>query len=243
MLRNSDARTLQAEMPVDIRHGFIRKVYSIVGAQLVLTTLVAFAFVKAGTKYLQTHESTTMGLLLLSMVLSVGTMCIFCCAPRLMRQFPWNYIILFLFTVAEAILVGLISVQYTQESVLIALGITTFVVFGLTLFACQTKMDFTGCGPYLFVGMLCLMAFGFFIWLGSFFLGSEAFTTLRLLYACGGATLFSFYLVYDTQLIVGGKHQRRNEFSLDDYAFAAISLYIDIVQLFLYLLEIFGQRR
>merc|ERR1711972_323986 len=135
------------------------------------------------------------------------------------------------------------SVQYTQESVIIALAITTVVVFGLTLFACQTKVDFTGCGPYLFVGLLCLMGFGFSLWLGSFFLGGAAWSTLRLMYACGGALLFSFYIVFDTQLIVGGKHSRSNEFSVDDYAFAAISLYIDIIQLFLYLLRIFGDRR
>ena len=65
--------------------------------------------------------------------------------------------------------------------------------------------------------------------------------TLQLVYAWAGALLFSFFIVYDTQLIVGGKHS--HEFSIDDYAFAAISLYLDIVQLFLYLLRIFGQRR
>merc|ERR1712087_1065169 len=116
------------------------------------------------------------------------------------------------------------------------------VVFGLTLFACQTKLDFTGCGPYLFVGILCLMAFGFFVCLGSFFLSYHSQEILNTLYACAGALLFSFYIVYDTQLIVGGKHQHSHEFGVDDYAFAAISLYLDIVQLFLFLLRIFGRR-
>merc|ERR1712217_747063 len=146
-------------------------------------------------------------------------------------------------TLGESIIVGLISAQYTQESVLIALGVTTVVVFGLTLFACQTKVDFTGCGPYLFVALLCLMAFGFFMWLGSFFLSPASMQTMNIMYASAGALIMSFYIVYDTQLIVGGKHQRSNEFSIDDYAFAAISLYIDIVQLFLYILRLFGDRR
>merc|ERR1719401_2541810 len=124
-----------------------------------------------------------------------------------------------------------------------AFGITCGIVIGLTIFACQTKHDFTGCGPYLFVGMLCLMMFGFFMWLGSFFLSGAAWSTMNLLYSCGGALLFSFYIVYDTQLIVGGKHERSQQFGIDDYAFAAINLYLDIVQLFIYLLRIFGQRR
>jgi len=49
------------------------------------------------------------------------------------------------------------------------------------------------------------MMFGFFIWLGRFFLaGTPAFHTLNVLYACGGALLMSFYIVYDTQLLSEG---------------------------------------
>lgn len=224
-----------------VRHGFIRKVYGIVGTQLLMTTVITIAIMKAGSDWLRLHHSMVFGLILLSLFLTIGTMCIFCCAPQLMRKSPQNYVILFLFTLAESIVVGLVSVQYTTASVAMAFGILTVVVFGLTIFACQTKIDFTGCGPYLFVGMLCLFAFGFFMWLGSYFLPYEDMKTLHLLYACGGALLFSFYIVYDTQLIVGGKHHQA-AIGIDDYAFAAISLYLDIVQLFLFLLQIFGQR-
>lgn len=226
-----------------VRNGFIRKVYGIVGSQLLMTTLISIAIMKAGKVFLRQHQSMVLGLILLSAALSIGTMCIFCCAPSLMRKSPQNYIILFLFTLAESIVVGMITVQYDTSTVVMAFGVLTVVVFALTVFACQTSIDFTGCGPYLFVGILCLMAFGFFMWLASFFADSESMRTLNLVYACGGALLFSFYIVYDTQLIVGGKHQRSHEFGVDDYAFAAINLYLDIVNLFLYLLQIFGNRR
>lgn len=240
-----DARDIQGQFHSrQIRHGFIRKVYGIVGSQLLLTAAVSAAIMKAGPDYLQQNQDMTLGLLLFSMMITIGTMCIFCCAPGLMRKSPQNYIIMFLFTLAESIVVGLVSVQYTQESVMIALGTTTVVVFALSLFACQTKYDFTGCGPYIFVAFMCLFMLGFFCWLGSAVgLSGPAFETMRLCYSIGGALLFSFYIVYDTQLIVGGKHQRSNEFSIDDYAFAAISLYLDIVQLFLFLLRMFGDRR
>jgi len=241
---SDDARTFQLfDVSTQIRNGFIRKVYGIVGSQLLLTVAIASLFMNAGIGYLRHNQSLTLGLLLLSSCLSIGTMCIFCCSPQLMRKSPTNYLILFLFTVGESIVVGLISVQYKTESVIVCAAITAFIVFGLTLFACQTRHDFTGCGPYIFVALLCLMAFGFFMWLGSFFLSGAAMQTMNLLYACGGALIMSFYIVYDTQLIVGGKHHRANEFSVDDYAFAAISLYIDIVQLFMYLLQLFGDRR
>jgi FtsH-binding integral membrane protein len=240
---NDDTRQFGTFTTTDVRNGFIRKVYSLVGIQLLVTTAIAVGIMKIGESKLRANSEATLGLLIVSSILTIATMCTLCCCPHLMRKYPWNYVILGLFTIGESIVVGLISVQFTTQSVIMAFGITCFIVIALTIFACQTKYDFTGCGPYLFVGCLCLMGFGFFMWLGSFFLTGEAFHQLNLIYAFGGALLMSCYIVYDTQLIVGGKHQRQAEFGVDDYAFAALSLYIDIVQLFLYLLQLFGNRR
>ena len=47
------------------------------------------------------------------------------------------------------------------------------------------------------------------------------------------------YLVFDTQLILGGKH-RKYEISPEEYVFAALNLYLDIVSLFLLLLQLIG---
>lgn len=62
---------------------------------------------------------------------------------------------------------------------------------------------------------------------------------LSLVYACLGALLFSFYLVYDTQLMLGGKH--KYSISPEEYIFAALNLYLDIVNIFLYILQIIGR--
>lgn len=100
-----------------------------------------------------------------------------------------------------------------------------------------------GCGPYLFCALLILLGFSFVLAIGSIagLGGSVAFETMRLIYAALGALLFSFYIVFDTQLIVGGKH--KHGFSIDDYAMAAICIYIDIIQLFLFILQLLGDRR
>ena len=57
-------------------------------------------------------------------------------------------------------------------------------------------------------------------------------------YGAAGALVFMVYIVYDTQLMIGGKHK----YSLDpeEYVFAALNLYLDIINLFLYLLSIIG---
>jgi len=53
--------------------------------------------------------------------------------------------------------------------------------------------------------------------------------------------VISLYLIYDTQLICGGKHGRANQISMDDYIFAAIMLYLDILILFLEILKLLGK--
>ena len=56
---------------------------------------------------------------------------------------------------------------------------------------------------------------------------------------CGlGVVCFTVYLAFDTKLIMGGG---RFELSPDDYIEAVVQLYVDIVYIFLYLLQIFGR--
>merc|ERR1719375_1213513 len=95
--------------------------------------------------------------------------------------------------------------------------------------------DFTGFGPYLFAGLMVLCMFGLVLsilgWCG------VRIDWLLMFYDACGVLLFTFYIVYDTQLILGewGGHQQ--QFGLDDYVFAALNLYLDIINLFLYILR------
>ena len=57
-------------------------------------------------------------------------------------------------------------------------------------------------------------------------------------YASIGALIFSLYIVYDTQLMMGGKH--KYALSPEEYIFAALNLYLDIINLFRYVLIIVG---
>eukprot|EP00931_Biecheleriopsis_adriatica_P098778 TRINITY_DN7287_c0_g2_i1.p1 TRINITY_DN7287_c0_g2~~TRINITY_DN7287_c0_g2_i1.p1 ORF type:complete len:279 (+),score=52.24 TRINITY_DN7287_c0_g2_i1:67-837(+) len=235
--------TLSAISSTAVRNGFIQKVYGILGTQLIVTALVGGLVMTYAKTLQRTSPGLVMTLLVLSSVASLVMMFVFICCPQTMRQTPTNYILLAVFTLAEAVVVGFVSAQYTQESVLIVLFVTCFVVLGLTLFACQTKYDFTSYLPYVLAACLVMCAFGFILMFASMFGASgPAFQGARLLYAFFGALLSSFFIVLDTQMIVGGKHSKF-QFSVDDYCMAAINLYLDIVQLFLYLLQLFGDRR
>ncbi len=94
-------------------------------------------------------------------------------------------------------------------------------------------------GMYLYVCLIVFILSGFIA--GVFFATVDNFQTIQLVYATGGVLLFSCYLVYDTQLIIGGKHAKF-QFSVDDYVFAALNLYLDIINLFIYILQLLNQR-
>lgn len=74
-----------------------------------------------------------------------------------------------------------------------AVGITAAVCIGLTIFAFQTKWDFTMMGGILFVFVLLLMLFGII----AMFTRSNV---VHLVYSCCGALLFSVYLICEYQI-------------------------------------------
>ena len=94
------------------------------------------------------------------MALGLILIIVLACCPSVRRKYPQNIIALGLFTVCEGVMLGTISSFYDVEAVLIAVGITAGVTLGLTLFAFQTKIDFTGCGAALFAMLIILIIAG-----------------------------------------------------------------------------------
>lgn len=236
-----DEAPLVALASPSARNGFIRKVFGILAAQLTVTLFVGALFVLHGRQWLKSNPSAVIGALSLSSGVSLGISLICACCPEVMRRSPGNYIILAVFTLAESVLVGVACLHYTAGSVLFCVGLTALVVFGLTVYALRTNNDFTTAGPYLFTALLVLCGTGFLMWAVSAFgyQHSPLFGYMQVAYAAGGALLFSFFIIYDMQMVVGGNH--KHEFSIDDYAMAAMCLYIDILQLFLSLLQLLGR--
>lgn len=83
--------------------------------------------------------------------------------------------------------------------------------------------------------LVCFVLFGL---IAAFFPASR---TVNLVYAGIGTIIFSLYIVYDTQLMVGGSH--KYSLSPEEYVFASLNLYLDIVNLFMYILSIIGNSR
>ncbi|PFH33891.1 nmda receptor glutamate-binding chain [Besnoitia besnoiti] len=225
------ARTAQEEIDEkiftkEIRQGFIRKVYGIIAMQLIATAGVTalFLFVKPVQAWFLLHGQPVM--IAASVLLLVTSIPLVCCESA-SRRFPVNYLLLFVFTVAESVLVGAITSHYSEKTVLIAVAGTAAITIGLSLFACQVKYDFTSWVGILFILMLNLMIFGLFC----FILPKWA----QILYSSLALLVFSIYLVVDTQLVIGRGKLRLSE---DDYIVAALMIYVDIITIFLHLLRL-----
>ncbi|XP_063766454.1 fas apoptotic inhibitory molecule 2b isoform X2 [Eleginops maclovinus] len=211
------------------------QVYAILMVQLFVTVAIVslFSFCAPVRYYIQTHP----GLYMASYLVFFATYIALSCCGNLRRQFPWNIILLVLFTLSMASMMGFVSSFYNTKSVVLCLGITSLVCLSVTIFSFQTKIDVTSCHGVLFslcmVMLLCaitlsiVVPFGYVPW-------------LHALYAVGGAILFTLFLAFDTQLLLGNK---RYTISPEEYVFATLSLYLDIIYLFSFLLQIFGGGR
>jgi len=208
-----------ADSAPEIRAAFIRKVYTILFIQLFGTAAVGgYMQYSDATAWIQNHMWSVYTAMIGSFV-TLGLLW------WKRHSHPLNLFLLGTFTFFEAFTVGLIVGFYDQTVVLQALLITMGVFLGLTLFTFQSKYDFSGMGPFLFGGLLVLMLtgiVGIFIPFGK---------TIDLIYAIGGSLLFSGYIVYDTFVIT-------KKLSPDESIMAAISLYLDFINLFLSILRL-----
>uniref|UniRef100_A0A7S0HSF5 Transmembrane BAX inhibitor motif-containing protein 4 n=1 Tax=Phaeocystis antarctica TaxID=33657 RepID=A0A7S0HSF5_9EUKA len=214
-----------ANCSAEVRAGFIRKVYGILSMQLLLTVVGAatFMFVESARSFALSSTGVFYTALFMPFPVLFALFCY-------KNKHPVNMYLLTLFTVCEAYTVGVIcAVYYEQgygEIVLQALLLTAAVFISLTSYVFVTKKDFSWMGGALYMGLIILLVWGFINML--FPIGGGLG---RAVFSLMGALLFSGYILYDTSVIM-------LHMGPDDYIMASVSLYLDIINLFLYLLEI-----
>jgi FtsH-binding integral membrane protein len=209
----------------------VRKVYGILCTQLLITLAMCCIPVY--------HEPTRLWLdkdkwiLAIPFTLWIVSMCCIFCSKKMARTVPWNYILLLIFTVSMGSIVMFCTSQYEPKSVLMATGMTFVVVLGLSLYVWNTKdeIDYGSAGCTIIgcvLSTMCLVL-----------LFSDV-NRNNTLYSALFCVMFGFYIVYDTHLIVGGGHY---EIDAEDYIIASIIIYMDIINLFLHVLRLLGEKR
>ncbi|KAH7517251.1 hypothetical protein FEM48_Zijuj09G0043200 [Ziziphus jujuba var. spinosa] len=211
----------------ELRWAFIRKIYSILSLQLLATIAVAATVISV--RPIAHFFSTTTTGLALYIVLIITPFIILCPLYYYHQRHPVNYFLLGIFTITLAFAIGLTCAYTSGKVILEAVILTAVVVVSLTLYtfwAAKRGHDFNFLGPFLFGAVLVLIVFSMIQIL--FPLGR----TSLMVYGCLASIIFCGYIIYDTDNLI-------KRYSYDEYIWASISLYLDVVNLFLALLTVF----
>lgn len=210
-----------------LRWAFIRKVYSILAFQLLAT--IAVGAVVVYVHPIAHFFTSTPGGLALYIVLFIVPFVVLCPLYYYHQRHPVNYLLLGIFTISLAFVVGLTCAFTSGKIILESVILTTAVVVSLTLYtfwAARRGHDFNFLGPFLFGAIFALMIFAFIQLL--FPLGRISL----MVYGCLASIIFCGYIIYDTDNLI-------KRYSYDEYIWASVSLYLDVINLFLSLLTIF----
>ncbi|KAJ8301869.1 hypothetical protein KUTeg_020856 [Tegillarca granosa] len=144
----------------------------------------------------------------------IGTMGVLIGLMVYRHETPTNYFLLGLFTIFESYSVGVLVTFYQVHSVIEAAILTLGVTLALTV---------------LFAALWILLLALFLQMLFPSELMDKAISV-------GGALLFSLFIIFDTHMLM-------HKLSPEEYILAAINLYLDILNLFIYILRLVGDRK
>ena len=141
-----------------------------------------------------------------------------------------NLVLLFAFTFLSGLtlaplLTSILGLKGGGGIIANAFMLTTVAFGSLSVFAMNTKRDFSVMGKMLFITLIVVVVAS----LINIFLHSPM---MQLVIASISSILFSAFILYDTQNIIKGRYETPIE--------GAIALYLDFLNLFVSLLQIFG---
>ena len=147
----------------------------------------------------------------------------------------WALPLTFLFTGLMGFGLGPLLNHYLAMSngsdiVLSALGTTALTFLGLSAYVLTSKKDFSFMGGFLAAGMMVAVISMLALWGMSFF--GIQISGLSMAFSAMIVMLMAGMILYDTSNIVNGVYT--------NYVMATVSLYLNIYNLFIHLLALFG---
>lgn len=214
----------------------VNKVYVWMTMALVLTGLTAY--------YVAGNESLLYSIIgsravLLGMLIGEIALVWILSANIMRMSFPVAGIMFGLYSILNGATLSVILLAYTMESVATTFFVTAGTFGAMSLVGAFIKKDLSGMGRFLMMALIGLV-------LGTIVNIFVASTTFSWVLTYVGIILFCGLTAYDTQKM---KDILRASASLGDQnllkiaLMCSLSLYLDFVNLFLYLLRIFGNRR
>ena len=141
----------------------------------------------------------------------------------------------FIYAASLGLTIGLIVAVYTGESVAAAFFSAGAMFGGAALYGRLTRRSLAGIGGYLSMAVVGLLV----ALIVNIFLGSSP---LGYVISIGGVILFTVLTAYDVQRIAAGDLAARYGSMEKAAVIGALQLYLDFINIFLFLLRIFGGR-
>ena len=222
-----DFKISQLFIYLNIRNQFMLKVFGILICQLIFTfAFVLICQIKVIKEFLLSQDVLAICLLCIALFVYIVLFIIFLCKPDLMRNVPTNYIILSITTICMTIILVYLCIFYEPEIVIAAIAFLIAISLAMIVIALFNKIE-TRYFTLVLIGLLFLgLNYGI---LAAVYRSYY----LYFLYCLIVGIIYVLFICYDTTKI-------RDEFSIDDYAFGALTLYFDIIRLFILILKICG---
>lgn len=237
-LFNTDSSLSSSADPISDRiQSILRWVYVWMGFGLLVTAVVAW--VTANNDNLSGLILKSPGILIGAVVVELGL--VIALTWGLSRMSPGLATALFLvYAAVNGFTMSIIFLAYDLGSIAIAFG-TTAIMFGvMSVIGFTTKIDLQKYSTYFLMALIGLIAASVL----NFFLRSSA---LDFVISGAGVLIFTALTAYDTQRI---KRMANNpQLAMDEGAaqkvsiYGALTLYLDFINLFLFLLRLFVRRR
>jgi FtsH-binding integral membrane protein len=235
MRQNEQAYPMATGQAEAAQRAFLLRVYHWMTLGLALTGIVAL-FMASNPDMVQTLLATPglfFGLVIGELVL------VFYLASRVMRMSPGRAMSVFLlYSALNGVTFSVIFLAYTKSTITSAFFVTAGTFAATSMYGYVTKRDLSGMGSFLFMGLIGIIIAS----VVNLFLHSPAIYWITT-YA--GVLIFVGLTAYDTQKLK--KIQQSVAPGSDMETKAAISgalaLYLDFINLFLFILRIMGGRR
>jgi FtsH-binding integral membrane protein len=196
----------------------------------ILSTLVSCLYFNNNNHakiFIQSKTGQSLSIISTITILMIIIITIFC--DKLLRKSDLKYLIYLLFTFCFSWLTGLSILYVKSEIIFSSILITSGITTSLIIYSSISTIDYTHYYQYYFTGIVAIILTGI---INIFFRNS----LLNLLIIFSGCLMFSFMIIYDMQMIISQKHIKY-KFYLDDYVLAALCLYIDTVNFFIYIVQ------
>lgn len=214
---------------------FMAGVYGWMSCALAITAGAAYyvASTPAVFTYIYTHQAILIGLFLFQIGLVIAM------TGFINRiSFIAALLIFLVYSVSLGVSLSAVFFQFTHASILSTFLTTALTFVCMSAYGYVTKADLTSVGNMAFMVLIGLII-GTFV---NMFLQNEAF---HYVLSGIGVVLFTLLIAYDTQKIkqIARAHLADQEAIGKVTLFGALILYLDFVNLFLYLLQFMGKRR